>query len=205
MQNWDHWVEAEVTALEDGLLEQKYPDFKYLLQEYHDGILLFNIMEEKIWNFAAQDSTGLEQFYNNCRKKHMWNERFRGSIVVALDTATREEAEKYFAAGMPAGEVGDLINQEGKAITIKTGAWEKGANEIVDYFVWNGSVPEGFNPELTFIRGDLEEPQPKTLEDARGLYISDYQTHLEKEWLKKLRNNYKIKINKKLLKQIAND
>lgn len=132
----------------------------------------------------------------------MWGERFRGSIITAQNAQAREDADKYFAAGMPADEVSDLINKKGNAITITTGIWEKGSEKIVDYFVWNGPQPDGFNPELTFIRGDLEKPAPKTLNDARGLYISDYQNHLEKEWLKELRKRYKIKVNKKLLKEI---
>ncbi|HDR51540.1 MAG TPA: hypothetical protein ENN90_07960, partial [Mariniphaga anaerophila] len=60
---FENWVDAEIIALEDSRLEEKYTDFRYLMQEYHDGLLLFNIMEEKIWNFAARDSAGLENFY----------------------------------------------------------------------------------------------------------------------------------------------
>jgi peptidyl-prolyl cis-trans isomerase SurA len=87
-------------------------------------------------------------------------------------------------------------------VEIEEGAWEEGANDVVDYYVWNGKKTSSFNPELTFIRGDKIPPEPKTLEEARGLYISDYQNHLEKEWLKKLRKKYKIKVNKKVLKSV---
>lgn len=202
LANYDKWVETEITRLEDSKLEDKYPEFRYLMQEYHDGILLFNISQEKIWNFASQDTIGLQQFYNNNKKKYLWGERFKGYIVTCKDQNSREEVEKYFAAEMPAGEITDLMNKDRELVTIQEGAWEKGSQPVVDYFVWNGPEPQYFNPEITFVRGDLIPPEPKTLEEARGQYISDYQNYLEKEWVKALRKKYKIKVNKKLLKTI---
>lgn len=198
----EEWMDAEIVAFEDARLEEKYPEFRYLMQEYHDGLLLFNIMEEKIWKFAAEDTTGLENFYRKNQGKFNWEERFKGWIITCKNLEIREEAEKYFEAEMPVQEIEDLINKDEKAIEIESGAWEKGTNSIVDYYVWNGGKPAGINPEYAFIRGDLVPPEPKTLNEARGLYISEYQNFLEKEWLKELRKKYKVKVNKKLLKSI---
>ena len=198
---YDQWVDFEITGYENSRLEEKYPEFRYMMQEYHDGILLFNISEQKIWNYAAEDSTGLEAYYKDC-KKYMWEERFKGMIVICTSDSVREEAEKYFAGDLPKDEVLGLINKNGDLITITEGAWEKGANPVVDYYVWNGPEPEGFKSELTFVRGDKIPPEPKKLEDARGLYISDYQKVIEERWLKELHSKYKVTINKKLLKTI---
>jgi peptidyl-prolyl cis-trans isomerase SurA len=199
---FDEWVGEELIAYEDSHLEEKYPDFKYLMQEYHDGILLFNISDDKIWSFAAKDTTGLEKYYKKHASDHLWDERFKGCIIHCVDMETREEADTYFSAGMTTREILDLINQETERITIEEGAWEENTNPIVTYYVWNGEKPEGFNEELDYIRGDVFPPEPKKLEEARGLYLSDYQNYLENEWIKKLRKKYKIKINKKLLKTI---
>jgi peptidyl-prolyl cis-trans isomerase SurA len=204
--NWsDHceeWTEDEIIAYEDARLEEKYPDFRYLMQEYHDGLLLFNIMEEKIWNFAAEDSAGLEKFYLRHKDKFMWEERFSGLIITCINQQTRDEAEKHFEAGTPWQEILDLMNTGENVIEIEKGAWEKGSNPVVGYYVWNEPLPAGLNQELTFVRGDKIPPQPKTLNEARGLYISEYQNYLEKNWIKSLRKKYKIKVNKKLLKSI---
>ena len=200
--HFDAWVSAEIIAYEDAHLEEKYPEFRYLMQEYHDGLLLFNIMEEKIWKFAAEDSVGLQNFYQKNKKKFNWEERFKGLIITCKNIEIKEEADKYFEAEMPVQEIEDLLNNEEQAIKIESGAWEKGTNSTVDYYVWDGPKPTGINPELTFIRGDLIPPEPKTLEEARGLYISEYQNFLEKNWLKELRKKYKVKVNKKLLKSI---
>ena len=202
-RHYNDWVQSEIIALEDTKLEEKHPDFRYLLKEYHDGILLFNIMEEKIWNFAAQDTAGLKTFYEKNKGKYEWEERFSGLIITCKNKACRDEAEKYFSAGMTKGEIEDVLNKEERQIEIKEGKWEEGTSEVVDYYVWDGPKTGSFNPELTFIRGDIIPPEPKTLEEARGLYISDYQSYLEKQWLKELRKKYKIKINRKVLKTIA--
>jgi len=200
--HYNDWITHEIIQLEDSKLEKKHPEFRYLMKEYHDGILLFNIMEEKIWGFASKDTAGLQKFYKKNKGIHQWGERFKGLIITCKSQETRQEAEKYFAAGMTATEVEDLLNESEKQVEIEGGAWEEGANDVIDYYVWNGKKTTSFNPELTFIRGDKIPPEPKTLEEARGLYISDYQNHLEKEWLKKLRKKYKIKVNKKVLKSV---
>lgn len=202
LSHFNNWVEYEITALENSKLEQKYPDFRYLFQEYHDGILLFNISEQKIWNFAAQDTLGLEEFYKKNSDRYLWEERFKGMIVTCKDKETRDEADKYFEAEMSVDEITDLLNKDENAITINEGAWEKGANPVVDYFVWNGPEPANFDSETSFIRGDKIQPEPKTLNEARGLYVSDYQKYLEDKWITELRAKYKITVNKKLLKSI---
>src|SRR5690606_38320768 len=112
------------------------------------------------------------------------------------------EAEKYFEAGLPVQEIEDLLNTEEQVLKTESGAWEKGTNAIVDFYVWDGARPAGLSSEITFVRGDLFPPEPKTLDEARGLYISEYQNFLEKKWLKALRKKHKVKVNKKLLKSI---
>ena len=200
---YDNWVTDEITNLEDAKLEEKYPEFHYLMNEYHDGILLFNISQEKIWNNAAQDTAGLEAFYQKNKNKHLWNDRFKGHIITCKNVSVREEAENLFGAGLNAEEVLAHINTNGEElVTIETGAWEEAQNPVVDYYVWNGKEPENFDSATTFIRGDKIKPEPKTLDEARGLFISDYQDYLEEQWIKELRRKYKVKVNKKLLKSI---
>jgi peptidyl-prolyl cis-trans isomerase SurA len=201
---FNSWIENELTTFEDLRLESKYPEFKYLLQEYYDGILLFNISDQKIWSKAAEDSTGLQKYYEKNKGAYMWGERFKGAVISCPDQATRDDVEKYYAAGMTNKEVLDRVNTSQIKIKIEEGAWEKGSNPFVDYYVWNGLKPDGFNEMLVFIRGSKTSPEPKFLNEARGLYLSDYQNYLDKEWIKDLRNKYPVEVNKKLLKTISN-
>ena len=201
--HYDIWEEAEIINLEDSKLEEKHPDFRYLMQEYHDGLLFFNIMEDKIWKTAADDTTGLLNYYSKNPGKFLWEERFKGLIITCQDENTCQEAEKFFDSGISLSEVEDLLNIDEKNIDITEGIWEKGDNPVIDYFVWSEPAPAGFNPSLTMVRGETVSPEPKKLDEARGLYISAYQEYLEEKWLKELKKKYKIKVNKKLLKTIS--
>ncbi len=203
MKHFEAWVDKEVIDYEDRILEQKYPEFRYLMQEYYDGILLFNLSDSKIWTFATRDSVGLRDYYEKHKGKYSWGERFKGYIIKCKDQETKDEVDKFFAAGIPVNEILSEINKVDKRVSIEEGAWEKNSNSIVDYFVWDGKKPKDFKEGLEFIRGDKIGPEPKTLEDARGLYISDYQNFLEEKWVKELRKKYKIKVNKKVLKTIT--
>ena len=146
------------------------------------------------------------------RERNRGNKR-RGGASVDSDTEDeaerfmrearlREEAEKYFEAGLNSNEVEDLLNSEEKRVEILNGEWEQGSNPIVDYYIWNGPLKSGFNPDLSFIKGNIAAPEPKTLNEAKGLYISAYQDYLEKNWIKSLRKKHKIKVRKRLLKSI---
>ncbi|HPF51338.1 MAG TPA: peptidylprolyl isomerase [Draconibacterium sp.] len=199
---YNQWVNEEVLALVDSKLEDNHPEFKYLMQEYHDGMLLFNISQEKVWNYASEDTTGLQKFYSETKDKHMWNERFKGSIITCKNAEVHEEADELFSTEMTIDEVLQHLNADEEMITAETGAWEKGSNPVVDYYVWNGETPKSFDSEITFIRGDLIGPEPKKLDEARGLYIADYQKYLEEKWIKELRKKYKVKVDKKVLETI---
>ncbi len=202
-KHYEEWVDAEITNYEDGKLEEKYPDFRYLVKEYHDGILLFNLSEKKIWKYAANDTLGLEAFYNDHADKYLWGERFKGLIIKCKDLDIRDKADQYFEEHVPYQEILDILNDEQKGVlTIEEGTWEQHANPIVDYYVWKGEKPKGLDEQLVYIRGDMVGPQPKTLDEARGLYISDYQNFLEKKWIEELREKYKVKVYKKVLKSI---
>lgn len=199
---YEEWKNSEIIAYEDSRLEQKHPEFRYLMQEYHDGLLLFNIMEEKIWNFASKDSAGLEKFYKKFKNKFTWDERFRGYVITCDDKKIRDEAENIIENGVSPQEIGDALGAEEKSVEVAEGTWEKGASPAVDYYIWNSKIQSGFNPELTFVSGDIIPPETKTLDEARGLYISEYQNFLEQSWLKELRKKHKVKINKKELKKV---
>lgn len=203
---YEDFVSHSLLDYENTRLEEKYPEFRYLVKEYHDGILLFTISEDKIWNAAVNDSTGLEAFYQKNSKKYQWGERFLGWVIKADNQQVRDFIDAVFDEDptIKAPELEDQVHshfgQEQAEITY--GYFEKGSDELVDYLVWDGPKPNDYNEVLDFIRGNKVAPEPKTLKEAKGLYISDYQDYLEKKWLKELRKRYKIRINKKVLQSI---
>ena len=203
-QQFAAWEESVIIAYEDSQLELKHPEFRSLMQEYHDGLLLFAVSEQKIWQQASVDTVGLMKFYETNKQKYMWGERFKGMIVTCLNANIKDDVEDKLDQGIPLEEIYDMGHINEDYITVEKGAWSKGENPIIDFYIWNGTEPAGWNAETGFIKGEVTGPEPKLLGEARGFHISDYQQYLEENWLKELKRKYPVKINKKVLKSIAN-
>jgi peptidyl-prolyl cis-trans isomerase SurA len=100
-------------------------------------------------------------------------------------------------------ELEDIFNTKTENnIQIRDVAVEKGDDPIVDYYIWSGPKPAGFDETTTFVHGKIVQHEQKELKDAWGLYSSDLQEQIEKEWIATLRTKYPIEINKKVLKKI---
>lgn len=201
-RQYDLWEESAIIRYEDSRLEEKYPEFRSLMQEYNDGLLLFAISEQKIWQKASSDTTGLRAFYEQNKSKYMWGERFRGILVSCRDWETRNELEDKIDPDIPVNEILEIAGIGAGQATITEGTWSKGDNPVVDYYIWNGNKPGNWIPENGFIKGNMIPPEPKLLEEARGFHISDYQQHIEVEWITGLRNKYTVEINRKALKNL---
>lgn len=196
------WEESAIMKYEDSRLEEKYPEFQSLVQEYHDGLLLFAISEKKIWQKASADTTGLIAFYEQNKSNYLWGERFRGILVSCINWETRNELEDKIEPGVPVEEILEMAGIHSGQVSITEGTWSKGDNPIVDYYIWNGEKPGNWIPENGFIKGKMIDPEPKLLEEARGFHISDYQQYIENEWLTELRKKYTVEINRKALKKL---
>jgi peptidyl-prolyl cis-trans isomerase SurA len=205
LQYFKTFENESIIDYEDSHLEEKYPDFKSLMDEYHDGMLLFDISEKKIWQRASSDSTGLEKFYETNKQKYLWPERFKGLIVQCYNPVIRDETEKYLEMGIPVNEVYDLLHLRPGSISSRKGVWAKNDDPVVDYYYWNGHRPADWNNNTGFLSGKMVGPEPKLLNEVRGYHIADYQQYLEDQWIKDLRKKYSIKINNNLLKTLHNE
>ncbi len=198
------YINQELLAYENSQLEKKYPDFARLYQEYHDGILLFNISKDKIWDVASTDTTRLQNYFEQTTKKHYWGDRFKGWIIQAKDLETRSKVETLLnEKELSKQKLIDLFNAKAENnIQITDVAFEKGGNPIIDYFIWGGAKPSGFDETTTFVHGKIVKSEMKQLKDAWGLYSSDFQEQIEKEWIDSLFKKYPVSINQKVLKKI---
>ena len=198
------YINQELISYEDSQLETKHPDFGRIIKEYHDGILLFNISKDKIWDVASNDSLRLQEFYDKTDKKYFFGDRYKGWIIQAKDSQMRSKIESMVdQKEVIKQELTDLFNTPTENnVELTEVAVEKGDNPVVDYFIWNGPKPAGFDETTTFVHGKIAQNEQKSLKDAWGLYSSDFQDQVEKEWIESLKKKYPVKINKKVLKKI---
>jgi len=211
-KNQDYLLKTELNKLihnrlyayEDTQLETKHPDFARIYKEYHDGILLFNISKDKIWDVASTDTLRLQKYYDGTSKKYFWGDRFKGWVIETKDVELRTKIEPMLEKkDITVNEITDIFNTKTENnVQITVVAVEKGDNPVVDYYTWKGPKPAGFDETTTFVHGEIVSNEQKTLQDAWGLYSSDFQEIIEKEWIETLKAKYPVKINTKLLNKI---
>jgi peptidyl-prolyl cis-trans isomerase SurA len=212
------YVNSIVLDYEKSRLEEKYPDFRYLMQEYHDGILLFDLTDKLVWSRALKDSSGLVAFYasnikiDSIRKKYMWKDRLQATIYTCSNDSIAKLA-RTAAVKREKNKLGkDFIfktvcpkDSLHKSLKIEEGKFEKSENGIIDNIKWEQGLSESTKKDgkivFVYVQKKLQ-PELKTLDESRGLSTADYQDYLEKQWIASLRQKYKISVNKDVLSSV---
>ena len=202
--------DEDVRAYADSHLEDKYPELKNLVKEYHDGILLFDISLEQVWDKASQDKEGLEAYFQAHKADYPWTEpRFKG-FVVQCKNANLEKAVRAIIRNADRDSVESYINSRiniGDSITYvkcTRGLWTLGQNKIVDKL--------GFKQKKVEFKTNSEFPHvfvvgkklkaPEEFADERGKVTSDYQDYLEAEWVKQLHEKYPVVVDEAVFESL---
>jgi peptidyl-prolyl cis-trans isomerase SurA len=195
---YSEFVKQSNLDYEKSILEVKYDDFKYIMQEYKDGILLFELTDNEVWSKAVADSAGLESFYAKNQANYMWKERADASIFSCKDAKVAKKAKKSAKKGATTNEILAKYNaKDPLAITVEQKNFEKGTNKLLDAVSWNAGVYNlaNENDRVKFARiNNILAPSAKPLESNMGQATSDYQNYLEAEWLNELRKKYPVQI-----------
>jgi peptidyl-prolyl cis-trans isomerase SurA len=186
----------EVTKYREANLEEIDQDFKNLMQEYHDGILLFELTNKEVWTKAVDDTLGLKKFFDKNRNNYVWKDRVSITSFNVKDVKSAAKIKKYLAKGKDQEFIVSKINKKEKIVSAEDKTLEKDANDFVKQLEWEvGSVAEEKNLDgsvlLTVVNETLA-PSNKELKETRGYVISDYQEFLEKVWISKLRKKFLI-------------
>ncbi|MCR5014903.1 MAG: peptidylprolyl isomerase [Bacteroidales bacterium] len=207
-QLYEAFENQKVLDYADMHLEEKYPEFKALVQEYNDGILLFDLMEKEVWNKAIVDTTGLKTFYAKHANDYMWNDRVEAFVVTIHDADNVPAVKDYIAQGVPFDSLRPhLVRDSIKNVFVKKGFFQRGDNHFVDETEWKVNAMKEFPPTVekstVIVKiAQVRKPEPKTLAEARGLVTSDYQVELEENWMEALHKKYPVKINDKVLGKV---
>lgn len=195
-------TDEEVKAYADAHLEEKYPEFKNLVQEYHDGILLFEVSLREVWDKAAKDTAGLEAFFKANKKNYSWDKpRWKGYVLQCKD-ASSAKAARAIIKNAEKDSINSYINQRlntdsVKYVKVQYGLWEQGKNTAVDKYGFKIKktefTPSEQLPIVVCVGKKLKSPEAWS--DEKGKVTTDYQDYLEAEWIKALRAKYKVVIN----------
>ena len=206
--------ESKIKDYSVKMLEKENQEFGLIVKEYHDGILLFNLTNDMVWNKAIEDSAGLQNFYNQNKGKYMWEQRAQAAMYTISDSLmvdkllplAKERKEKNYTEK----EIREIVCDTTKAncLSFASRKLEKGDDDIIDSLKWEAGqykiITSGKRTYIYYIEDILDE-EAKTLEESRGLYTADYQNFLEEKWIKDLRSKYKIEVNEKVLDKLKKE
>lgn len=201
--------DEEVKAYADEHLEEKYPELRNLVQEYHDGILLFEVSLREVWDKAAKDTAGLEQFFAANKKKYTWDApHFKGWLLQCKDKNSAKAAQAIIKSADPdsvKSYIAHRINQDSVTyVKAQRGLWEQGKNAAVDKYGLKIKkaefTPNEQLPYVVCVGKKLKAPA--TWDDEKGKVTTDYQDFLEKAWIEKLRAKYPVVINEDVWQSI---
>ena len=192
----------------DAHLEEKYPEFKALVQEYKDGILLFDLMDREVWDKAVKDTIGLAAFHERNASKYMWEDRVLASIITVSKPESLPKVKALLDSGVELDSLRTALQRDSITHTfVRKGYYQRGDNQFVDQTEWKVGVRNEIastvdqSTTIVCIR-EVRKPEPKTLREARGLVTSDYQVELEQKWVQSLKERYPVKINEKVLDKV---
>lgn len=195
---YNEYVSSSCLAYEESNLDSLYPDFRNLMQEYRDGILLFELTDKKVWSKAVKDTVGLKEFYEANKNNYMWNDRLDATIYTCANASIASETRKMMKKIDDPDTLMARINKNSQLnLQIKSGKFSKSEQEIIDQIEWKTGMTKDIVKENQVIFVDVHKvlpSQPKTLEEAKGLVTADYQNTLEKAWIKSLQEKYPVKV-----------
>jgi peptidyl-prolyl cis-trans isomerase SurA len=212
-QSFKMFVNKMVIQYEESILEEKYPAFKYLIKEYHDGILLFELTDNTVWSKAITDTVGLENFYEKNEDNYIWSYRYKVKKYQVNNAATSKKLKKYLTKGWDDEKIMAKLNKnDSLAVVLKDQEFcEKGSKLAVDKLITSNNIeekeglikviPDTENNTITSIK--VFGPQIKTLNEARGIITAEYQNFLEKKWIEKLHEKYQVVVHDDVLKEIV--
>lgn len=209
-KTYNNWVDNMVYSYQESKLDRLFPDFKYLVQEYHDGILLFNISDIKVWSKASNDTIGLKQFYQGNKNNYKWGERVHYVTYSCADNKQLIKANKFASTrkvkGLKPEDVILRINKGKIAqISLNHKAANLDENEVINYKSWVNGLSEITSKDSIFTFNDIVQITSgdiKDFNDCKGQVTSDYQQKLEEDWLRILHQQYPVVVDLEVLQQV---
>jgi peptidyl-prolyl cis-trans isomerase SurA len=196
---YQQFLDQQLNAYYNDNLEKEFPEFSNVIDEYRDGLLLFDLMEKEIWEKSKTDTIGLQKYYEAHKNSYLWKNRVEAIVVSSTKMDVIKQAQKYLKDGKTPEFIKEKLNTKGVVnIMANAGTFEEG----------NDALPKGTKPvvgiseiikegEYYFVT-KVTKVMPagsKTLDEARGKVINDYQQYLEENWVKDLRGEFSVRVN----------
>lgn len=203
---YNNFLNISLVNYQEDNLENENEEFAYIVNEYRDGLLLFDLMETTIWNSAKNDTLGIQNYYKTNKDSYIWSERVDAIVASSANQKVLKKVSKLLAQNKELSEIKETVNTNGDIHVIFT-ADKMDANHqaLPNHFKFEKGISKIYkhNDALVVVKVKEVLPQKqKSLKEAKGLVTSDYQVYKEDNWLKTLRAKYKVEVNKEALLKV---
>ncbi len=205
---FEKFIDEQLIAYYNENLENEFPDFKNIMEEYRDGLLLFDLMEKEIWNRAKNDTLGLSEYFKNNISNYQWKKRYNLDILSSTDSKVIEKVQKLLKKGKSIDYIKEQLNKDGKVnVMSKSGLYEEDYDVLPQFKDLSKGVSAIVSKDKYYFVLNVIEEKPagaKELSECRGKVISDYQQYLENHWVDELKKEFKISINQEVFSKVKN-
>jgi len=204
---YDTYLDQELSQYYDDNLEKEFPEFSAVMDEYRDGLLLFDLMEKEIWTKSKTDSLGLKSFYDKNLKNYQWKNRLDVTILSSTKLDIIKKAQKYFKNDKSVDFIKEKLNIKDGPVNImsKVGVFEEGNEALPKSLKFETGISDIIKEGEYYFVTKVNETLPagpKSLEECKGKAINDYQQYLEENWVKDLKNEFKVEVNQSVFESV---
>jgi len=207
--SYDEFLGKEVLSYYEKNLEEENEDFKIIVEEYRDGLLLFDLMEAQVWEAARKDSLGLQSYFNKNAGDYKWNKRVYAIVASSPNKSVVKKVSKYLKKGWTQEKIKKRVNKKDKLNVIFTkDTMDINHQALPKDYKFNKGISSIYkhNESYVVVKTDaIINSNPKSFEDARGKVMSDYQAFIEEDWIKTLKEKYKVDINNQSLETVKKE
>ena len=205
---FEKFIDNQLSTYYNDNLEIEFPEFKYIMDEYRDGLLLFDLMEKEIWTKAKTDTVGLTNYFNQNIKNYQWKKRYNVNILSSTDKQSIEKAKKFLENGKTIDYIKEKLNIANKInIMVKSGLFEEDYDILPLYSnLSTGVTDKVLKDQYYYIVQvvEVKEAEDKKLSECTGKVVNDYQQYLENNWVNELKKEFNIKVNSNIFNALKN-
>ncbi len=183
------------------------PELQYLVNEYYDGLLLYEVAKTNVWDKAANDVAALDAHFKANKKAYKWDEpRFEGFVIHANDKSVLKKAKKIVkkhAAGDWRTAIQQELNKD-SVVCLVQGPYlcKKGENKYIDAVKFKGKEAKHLRKYSMYDVVGKMKKQPTTYTDVKAQVVSDHTQNMEKQWVESLRKKYQVIIHEDVLETL---
>jgi len=204
---YESYLDQELSQYYDDNLEKEFPEFSAVMDEYRDGLLLFDLMEKEIWTKSKTDTLGLKTFYDKNLKNYQWKNRLDVTILSSTKADVIKKAEKYLKNDKTVDFIKEKLNVKDGAVNImsKVGVFEEGNEALPKNLLFETGISDIFKEgEYYFVTkvNKTIPAGPKELNECKGKVINDFQQNLEENWVNSLKAEFKVEVNQAVFESV---